>query len=125
MLVNLTPHPVRIYPYGTPDRFELGEYEPEMVLEPSEAPARIGEIYLSTQSLPHCPTRVAYIEYRHTANLPPWTGSDSADVDTWYVVSLPLALSQAGKRPDLLVPHMEVRNLDGTVIGCRELALPV
>lgn len=124
MLINLTPHPIRIYPYGTPDRFSLGDIEPEMVLEPAEQPARIGENYLFTQTLPYRPARVAHVEFRHTTGLPPWDG-DPLNIQTWYVVSLPLALSQAGKRPDLLAPHLEVRDLDGTVIGCRELVLPV
>lgn len=124
MLINLTPHPIRIYPYGTPDRIDAGDYEPEMVLEPVDQPARIGEIYLHTQTMPHCPTRVAHIEFRATTGLPPFDG-DPRDIRTWYVVSLPLALAQAGKRPDLLAPHLEVRNMEGTVIGCRELALPV
>ena len=44
---------------------------------------------------------------------------------TWYMVSLALALSQAGYRPDLLVPYREVRNREGTIIGCRSLARPV
>jgi hypothetical protein len=125
MLINLTPHPLRIYPQDTPDRIDPADHEPECVLPPAETPARIGENYLSHQTLPNCPLPVAYIEYRASTGLPPWTGTGSGDVRTWYVVSLALALAQAGRRPDLLVPSREVRNLDGTVIGCRELALPV
>jgi hypothetical protein len=36
-----------------------------------------------------------------------------------------MGLSLAPRRDDLLVPYREVRNSDGTVIGCRELAQPV
>lgn len=125
MLINLTPHPLRIYPQDTPDRIDPADHEPEHVLPPAETPARIGEIYLNHQSLPGCPAPVAYIEYRHSTGLPPFDGNGSADVQTWYVVSLALALAYAGRRPDLLVPSREVRNLEGTVVGCRELALPV
>jgi hypothetical protein len=44
--------------------------------------------------------------------------------NTWFVVSLPLALI-AKDRGDLLVPWRQVRDPSGTVIGCRILARPV
>lgn len=124
MIINLTPHPIRLYRGDTPDRIDPGDYEPELVLPAADPPARIGEIYLSTQTLPGCPVPVAYIEYRHSTGLMPQLESH-AETTTWFVVSLALALAFAGKRSDLLVPCREVRNFEGTVIGCRELALPV
>ena len=123
MLVNLTPHPIRIYGWNVPDRFDLGEHEPDLVIEPSGEVARIGEIELGTQYM-RLGTPVEYVEYRHANGLPPYAGhTDSRDRDTWYVVSLALAL--AVQRGDLLVPFREIRNSEGTVIGCRSLARPV
>ncbi|MEO3929260.1 hypothetical protein ABGB07_36225 [Micromonosporaceae bacterium B7E4] len=124
-LVNLTPHPIRIYGWKVPDRFNLGDYEPTTIIEPSGEVARIGEIELGTQYM-GLGTPVEYVEYRHAIGLPPYVGHDeSRDRDTWYVVSLALALALVEKRGDLLVPFREVRNREGTVIGCRSLARPV
>jgi hypothetical protein len=130
-LTNLTPHPVRIYGWEVPDRFPLGEYEPLLELPPSGTVARIGEIDLGGAHLRGCDAPVEMVEYRHFNGLPPkregpWDGNT-----VWYVVSLPLALSccepreNGVYRSDLLVPFREVRNPEGTVIGCRSLAIPV
>jgi len=128
VITNLTPHPIRIYGWDVPERFNLGDHEPWTVLEPSGTVARIGEIDLSTTSLPGCDAPVTMIEYRHANGLPPKYENWDKNTD-WYVVSLALALSLAGDkswhRNDLLVPYREVRNPEGTVIGCRALALPV
>lgn len=122
MIINLTPHPIRIYGWDVPDRFALGEHEPQLELEPSGIVARIGEIELGTQYLRHVDTPVEYVEYRH-ANGIPEQQKHGDNYSTYYVVSLALAL--ASDRGDLLVPYREVRNTDGTVIGCRSLARPV
>ena len=128
-LVNLTPHPVRVYGWDVPDRIDPTEYEPIHVIEPSGTVARIGEIELGAQMLRGCDAKVEFVEYRHANGLPPKHDGPWDDNTTWYVVSLALALSMAGdkswNRNDLIVPFHEVRNLDGTVIGCRALALPV
>jgi hypothetical protein len=124
-ITNLTPHPIRIYGWDVPDQFALGDHEPTLVLEPSGTVARIGEIELGTQYMTNVPTPVEFVEYGHSTGLPPLPSPRprvSAEVIDWYVVSLALAL--AFHRSDLLVPFREVRNLDGTVIGCRSLALP-
>lgn len=131
MIVNLTPHPIRIYGYDVPDRFNLGDHEPTQVFEPSGAVARIGEIELGGDGqLRGADVRVELIEYRHINGIPP--KHEPWDTNTtWYVVSLATALAcgnpddKVSFRNDLLVPFREVRNLDGTVIGCRALALPV
>ena len=39
---------------------------------------------------------------------------------TYYIVPLLVALARPD-RPDLLVPHEQVRNESGTVLGCRSL----
>lgn len=125
MITNLTPHPIRVYGYDVPDRFNLGDYEPTQVFEPSGTVARIGEIELGGDGLLRgADVRVELIEYRHATGLPRKYINWDTNTD-WYIVSLALALSMAGQRNDLLVPHREVRNLEGTVIGCRALALPV
>lgn len=126
MLVNLTPHPIRIYGWDVPDRFNLGDHEPHTVLEPSGTVARIGEIELGTQTLRGCDTSVEFVEFHHANGLPPKYDNWDANT-TWYVVSLALALSMVGEhgRNDLLVPFREIRNPEGTTIGCRTLVLPV
>jgi hypothetical protein len=124
-LVNLTPHPIHIYGWDVPDVFERGQYEPATVLEPSGTVARIGEIDLGTQHLRNCPVPVEYVEYGHVNGLPPQDVEiDTMIYNTWFVVSLPLALA-AKDRGDLLVPWRQVRDPFGTVIGCRILARPV
>ena len=44
MIVNLTPHPLQIYPSGTPDRIAAGAVTPLRVLPPAQQfpPARLG-----------------------------------------------------------------------------------
>ncbi|MBQ1014065.1 hypothetical protein KBX53_24585 [Micromonospora sp. M51] len=99
MLVNLTPHPIRIFGWQVPDHFDLGEHEPHLVIEPSGTVARIGQIELGTQYLRHCPAPVEYVDYRHANGLPPRPAMNSPQwhhPTIWYVVSLALALSQAG-----------------------------
>lgn len=127
-VTNLTPHPIRVYGFHVPDRFEPGEHEPLHVFEPSGTAARIGEIELGTQTLRGVPATVEFVEFRHANGLPAKYENWDANTD-WYIVSLALALSLAGDKPwhrnDLLVPFREVRNGEGTVIGCRSLALPV
>lgn len=118
MLVNLTPHPIRVYANNVPDRIIAADYEPVWVIEPSGTVARIGEIDLGTQYLRNCEVPVEYIEYRHANGLP------ERREDTWCIVSLALALAMPD-RGDLLVPYREVRNFDGSIIGCRQLARPV
>lgn len=118
MLVNLTPHPIRVYANDVPDRIDPAEHDPVWTIEPSGTVARIGEIDLGTQYLRNCEVPVEYIEYRHANGLP-----DRRE-DVWLIVSLALALAVTD-RGDLLVAYREVRNLDGTVVGCRQLARPV
>jgi hypothetical protein len=130
-LVNLTPHPIRIYSPDLPDRIDPADHEPVQVIEPStdHKPARIGEVSLGTQNL-GIGVPVEYVEYTsHGGLVNPLPAEDEHDPHrTWYIVPLIVALSQGyinDTRSDLLVPYREVRNLDGTVIGCRLLARPV
>lgn len=126
MIVNLTPHPIRIYGPDVPDRIDPADFTPRHVIEPSGTPARIGEIPLGTNLLRGCAdVPVEYVEYASHGGLVQALPEPSAG--TWYVVSLVVALQQTYvyNRPDVLVPYREVRNLDGTIVGCRLLARPV
>lgn len=122
MIVNLTPHPLHIYPPDTPDRIALGSVAALRVLPPSAQypPARLGHQVLGEQRIDDdIPVaRVAFGPREgQVSDLPePRAG-------TWYVVSLVVGLA-AAHRDDLLVLHEYVRDLDGHVIGSRMLARP-
>jgi hypothetical protein len=115
VIVNCTPHPLRLYHL---DHDEVLEEIP-----PSGQVARVGQIDLGTQILKGCDAPVEYVEFHHVNGLP------GPKPDTWYVVSLATALASHAQgelgRGDLLVPYLEVRNEAGTVVGCRMLARPV
>ncbi|MFI5685918.1 hypothetical protein [Streptomyces sp. NPDC051636] len=117
MIINLTPHPIRLYALDRPDG--LDDLEPGLlrVIEPERTPARLGMVPLSTEYREGVP--VELVEYGHAEEIP------AARKGTSLVVSLPVALALAPRRSDLLVPYREVRNSTGTVIGCRQLAQPV
>ncbi len=114
MILNLTPHPIRLYAAEREDGID--ELEPHLreVIEPEPVPARLGMVELGTQG-----GGVELVEYNHAQGLPPKRD------DVRYIVSLVVALAVIHKRSDLLVPYREVRNSTGTVIGCRQLAQPV
>lgn len=137
MIVNLTPHPLNLYPLDCPDRIEEGAVEPLFTVAPSGAVARIAENTLGTwfsDCFDHgvaaesfTTVQVEGVEYGNITGLPPYD-QEAWDLNlrprTYYVVSLVVALAARG-RGDLLVPYREVRNATGTVIGCRQLAQPV
>lgn len=108
MIKNLTPHSINLY--GNEDH-------PVQVIPPEEKPARLATIELGTNLIAGGGS-VELVEFGHVNGLP------QPEPDTWYVVSLPVALALPG-RSDLLVPYLEVRNDAGTVVGCRFLAMPV
>lgn len=113
-IVNLTPHMIRIYRPDTPDRIEDLNEGLLRLIPPSGTVARLATIDLGTwQIINGIP--IEGVEYGHAHDLPPKRHG------VRYVVSLALALGQQG-RDDLLVPYSEVRNGDGTVVGCRVLA---
>ncbi|MFF5795813.1 hypothetical protein [Streptomyces albogriseolus] len=117
MILNLTPHPVRVYNDDRPDGIDDLTPGLRLVIEPEDKPARLGVIPLSTEYRDGIP--VELVQYGHAQGLPRRKAGVS------YVVSLPVALALAPRRSDLLVPYREVRNSTGTVIGCRQLAQPV
>lgn len=129
MLVNLTPHPINLYAADAPDVLDpasaLAQEWLRLTIRPTGTPARINERpnrpkhrygaeTLRRNNLPG----IIDVEYGHISNLP------AGRPQTWYVVSLACALAVPG-RSDLVVPYWQVRNDEGTVIGCRGLARPV
>lgn len=115
-LINLTPHPIRIYHLDTPNRIADPALGLLAEIPPSGTVARLATIDLGTWgSVLHngLSIPVEGVEYGHPEGLP-------AEVrpDVRYIVSLVFALAMT-RRDDLLVPYVEVRNAEGTVIGCK------
>lgn len=130
MIINLTPHPIHLYEADAPDVLDPGspraqEWLRMTILPATTGPARIterplrprhryGAEALRRNNLPG----IVDVEYGHLSGLP------ASRPQTWYVVSLACALAIPG-RTDLVSPYWQVRNAEGTVIGCRGLARPV
>ncbi|MFG1976987.1 hypothetical protein ACGFJC_47310 [Nonomuraea fuscirosea] len=118
MVVNTTPHPVRIYAADTPDRATAEQLAAGLLAEipPSGRMARLASTDLGARppvDVDGVPVPVTAVSYGDVENMPaPAPG-------VWYVVPLLTALAATG-REDLLVPHKQVRNADGTVVGCQE-----
>lgn len=121
MIVNLTPHPLHLYPPDTPDRIVVGTVAPLRVLPPSaqHPPARLGHQAIGEQRIDGIAVSLVAFGPRQgqVSDLP------EPSEGTWYVVSLVVGLA-ATHRNDLLVLHEYVRDLDGHVIGSRMLARP-
>lgn len=107
MIVNLTPHPVAVYGSNTV------EDGPRETIAPSGVVARVATIDLGTGLSENSGRTFEWVQYGHVHDLPrPADGTD-------YLVSLIVAL--ASHRADLLAPYVEVRDEQGTMIGCRYL----
>ena len=120
MIRNLTPHPVRVYAPDTADRIDDLDAGLRTVIPPEETPARINVRSMGPSPSPaHDGVLIPTVltEYGHITGLP------NPEPRVYLVVSLVVALAARG-RSDLLVPDAEVRNTDGTVVGCRRLASP-
>jgi len=113
VILNLTPHPIRLYSSDRPDGIDDLEPGLREVIPPEETPARLATFEVSSGMWP------VLVEFGHAQNLPPKRDG------VQHIVSLVVALALADRRSDLLVPYREVRNSTGTVIGCRQLAQPV
>lgn len=117
MLVNLTPHPMHVFPTDCPDRIERDSVEPTLVLPACVRPPRLGEQEVGPpQMLKGVP--VVDIVFGLGEGLPPTRPG------VFLVVSRPVAMTSRS-RTDLLVPHEVVRDLDGATLGCRAFARPV
>lgn len=127
-LINLTPHPIRIYSDNTPDQIDDLNDGLIDTLPPSGTVARLAEIDLGQHRVLDVETYthgvasipVEWVEYGQVHGLP-----EQRD-DVFLIVPLLIALgvNVKGDRPDLLVPYQQVRNAEGTVVGCRLLARP-
>jgi hypothetical protein len=116
-LVNLTPHPVKIYSGGTPDRVDNPDDGVVLTLPPAGQFARLSEAVTGEDTVvteEGVEISVSTVSYAEVEGLP------SPQQGTVYVVPLMTALAAAG-RQDLLVPYEQVRNQEGTVVGCRRL----
>ncbi|MET8147850.1 hypothetical protein ACIBSW_24850 [Actinoplanes sp. NPDC049668] len=122
MIINLTPHPLYIFPADTPDNVDAGSVTPWRILEPSpdHRPARLGQQVIDVAApVDGIPTDLVAF------------GSGTTDVtelpppldNTWYVVALVVGVA-AHHRGDLLALHEYVRDLEGRIIGARKLARP-
>jgi len=119
-IINLTPHSVLIFEPNTPDRIfieQLNDYLVVKTFLASSEPLRLKEEYVGNSSVDD--QMIYNVQYGHLTFEPP------QEPDTYYIVSIATALACRGWRTDFLVPYLEVRNIDGTVIGCRALARPV
>lgn len=115
-LVNLTPHPVRLYKADTPDQVDNPDHGVVLTLEPSGEVARLSESVTGEETVLNDEVEipVSLVSYAEVEGLPdPQQG-------VAYVVPLMTALAASG-RQDLLVPYEQVRNEEGTVVGCRRL----
>jgi len=128
MLVNKTPHPIHIYSQDTPRTGATPEQLAAGLLAtiaPDGPPARLGMIELGTWHYEDVwagdrsiGVGIEGVEYTRVNDLPePQPG-------VRYIVSLPVALACAAKRDDLVSPFLDVRNAEGTVVGCIMLACP-
>jgi len=125
VILNLTPHPIRLYNTGRADGSDDLDDGLLLTIPAEPTPARIATIdlgstyerYESGDVRHRVP--VELVEFGHTHDLP-----RRAD-GVLLIVSLVVALAQVPYgRSDLRVPYWEVRNSTGTVIGCRLLAQP-
>lgn len=115
LLVNLTPHPMHLYPVGTPERVDPTTVTPIAVIPPAapHRPVRFGQRNLGPDNIDiGYPVHRVALGQSDTDNtvLPPATDG------TWYIVSTLVALAHP-TRTDLLMPYGTVRDLDGQTIG--------
>jgi hypothetical protein len=124
IILNLTPHPMHIYPLDTPDRIAPENAHPIAVIPPSaEHPrARLGHTVVPGSATVLDGVPVEEVVFGADTSDPHWLPDPVPG--TRYVVSLVVGLA-ADHRDDLLVPHDYVRDLNGAVIGSRKLARPV
>ncbi|MBD3004828.1 hypothetical protein IEJ02_12075 [Streptomyces sp. 5-10] len=105
-MVNLTPHPVRIFNGAGVVVREILASGMVARLKMDRADAGSLDGLLASR-----------VTYGGVEGLP------APEEGTFFLVSLPTALALVGQRDDLLVIDREVRE-DGTIVGCRGLARP-
>ncbi|GAA1673544.1 hypothetical protein GCM10009765_23610 [Fodinicola feengrottensis] len=120
-IVNLTPHAMTLYPAFTPDRIQTGTIRPLMVIPSSEAypQARLGEAVVGPAKLGfRLPVPVNDLAFGPAAD-PAGMQLPEPRPGVFWLTSLVVGL--ASERPDVLVPHDYVRDLEGRIIGTRRL----
>lgn len=116
MVINLTPHPLYVYDDTTPEQGTELELAPGLLvtIPPAGRTARLRTHHMGfvdEVQVDGIPIDVEGVAYGAVEGLPdPVQG-------VWYVV--PLVTALAARRPDLLIPHRQVRNERGTVVGCK------
>lgn len=126
-LVNLTPHPIRLYHHTAPDTLDNDWDFLVLTVDPTGRTARLAE---RSAALRHTAMEsytqgdvsipVESVEYGQVTGLP----EEEPGVLLIVPLVTALAVLAAGGRDDLLVPWRQVRNTSGTVIGCRAFAHP-
>lgn len=115
-LVNLTPHPIRVYEPGTPSRVEDEDQGLMFVVPPEPKSARIAMIALGQAGAVGpddggCSTYVEWMQFGQCDGIP------APKAGVTFIVAMVVARDQT-HRTDLVFPHGEVRNGRGTVVGC-------
>lgn len=118
-LVNLTPHPMHIYPLDCPDTINPGAVQPIATIPPTAGLAvRLGETVVGLG--PTLREGIPTVDIRFgTADTLPATVPGQ-----FLITSRPVAMANPG-RADLLVPHQPVRDRNGNILGCRAFARPI
>jgi hypothetical protein len=110
MLINLTPHPIR---FCDSDGLEIALVAPSgqtARIDTMRAPSGDGAVTVDGATIP-----IEGAWYGELSGLP-----EQQD-GVLYVVPLLTALAAPADRDDLLVPHQQVRDQEGTVVGCAAL----
>jgi hypothetical protein len=108
MIVNRTPHVLRLYRFDGPDTVDALTDGLVEEIPPTGPPVRLAMIELGTQA-----GGIELVEFGHAHDLPP------KRLGVHIAVSLVVALACRG-RDDLVFPYREVRDRNGTVVGCRQ-----
>lgn len=119
--VNCTPHPINIAPNSG---------WKEVVIPAAEKPVRITDNSVPDTTALNVRITGAGVTNMQVATIKTGiispgelTGLPEPEQGTAYIVSRPVAMHpDAAGRDDLYVPDGQVRNDDGTVIGCRRLS---
>jgi hypothetical protein len=132
-LINLTPHPIRIYTQEVPSKLTDIDEGLVTIIPPSGQVARLAAEEPRGISYTGAAVRYenaefgsAHIQLDRVVFTTVY-GLPAPREDVFYIVPLVTAIAvqaEAPARTDLLVPYEQVRNAEGTVVGCRTLAQP-
>lgn len=119
-LVNVTPHPIKIYKSDAPDVINNSEQHtlffkrlilPELKTKIAHLKElELGEFCFDDET-------IQYVQYGLLSYTPP------QEADKLYIV--PPVTALACKRNDFVIPYRLIRNDEGTVVGCRSFARPI